>query len=207
MLQIIFLELDKNCFKWERFSSDGQQELSLSVGTVTTSTQTTPEDNPSKISGATGTQPPGPAVDNDNDYFDTGGDAGDDMDFDGGGASDSELPEPDPSIVTIDSSTASTPSKTTPQAKKVAVARPPPNSKLSTTSTAVANSATDLAQVSLNISRRLPFLLDPIDFTKKIFCTVDPENCKRFYYDDYNLQVHIRSHHQGNLFKKPIKIN
>ncbi len=43
------------------------------------------------------------------------------------------------------------------------------------------------------------FTKAPLNFDEKIFCSVDPDNCKRFFYDQYNLGVHIRSFHEGKI--------
>lgn len=44
---------------------------------------------------------------------------------------------------------------------------------------------------------QLPFFTPKVDIENKIYCSVDPENCKRFFFDDYNLNVHVKSFHEG----------
>ncbi|CAL8148492.1 unnamed protein product [Orchesella dallaii] len=166
IVKIVYEKLDKECPRWERFSSEGNGSLDENKSnSVDASVQTDHDTNDLLQWQNQNAQPTSILPDNPDDDVPSAWNNDDD---DPGGADDTH---DDP----LDA-----------------------HSMIS-----ICNSTTTNAQGQGSHPDQI--LVTTINFDQKVYCTFDPENCNKFFYDDYNLEIHIKSFHLGN--PKPYECN
>ncbi|ODM98204.1 Histone-lysine N-methyltransferase PRDM9 [Orchesella cincta] len=167
IVKIVYEKLDKECPKWERFSSEGcsSDELKNSTSKVDVSIQTDPQTTEivlweNQNAHSSSILPDGVVGEMSSTWNNN--------DDDPGGADMETQDDPlDTSSMISDSTT------------------------------------TNIGITNASYSNQM--LVNTINFDRKVYCTFDPENCKKFFYDEYNLEIHIKSIHLGN--PKPYECN